>query len=64
MKEVNKKEIPQAVREYLSMNGSKGGSVKSEKKAAAVRRNGCAPCRPGRFRGRPPKKSNENKADS
>ena len=55
MGQVDKKELPAAVKAFLSRNGVKGGSVKSDKKAIAVRKNGCAPCKPGKFRGRPPK---------
>lgn len=53
MKQVNKKPLPKAVLDYLSANGIKGGSAKTEKKCNASRKNGCAPCRPGKFRGRP-----------
>lgn len=51
----DKSNIPLEVRNFLSRWGAKGGSSKSEKKAAAVRKNGVSPCKPGKFRGRPSK---------
>jgi hypothetical protein len=41
--------------EFMAKIGRKGGSVKSEKKSAAVRLNGLKPCREGKQRGRPKK---------
>ncbi|MDD5358268.1 MAG: hypothetical protein PHX80_03925 [Candidatus Nanoarchaeia archaeon] len=43
-------------KEFMATIGKKGGSVKSEKKTAAVRLNGLKPCREGKHRGRPKKK--------
>lgn len=54
MKEAQTK-IPLEVRKYLSQLAKKGGAVKSKRKALSSRKNGCAPCAPGKFRGRPPK---------
>jgi predicted nucleic-acid-binding Zn-ribbon protein len=46
----------QALKRYLTKLAKKAGKVKTAKKAAAARINGTKPCRPGRFRGRPPKR--------
>lgn len=47
--------LPPDIKEFFVQTGRKGGSSTSEKKINAVRKNGCAPCKPGKFRGRPPK---------
>ena len=58
MKNVEQKLVaPLSVREFFSKCGEKGGSATSEKKTKAVRKNGCAPCHPGKKRGRPKLKS-------
>jgi len=51
--DLKNKDIHPEVKKYFS--SISGGKVKSEKKAIAVRKNGCAPCGPGKFRGRPKK---------
>lgn len=48
------KEHP-AVQEYLRELCRKAGSVTSDRKAKAVRKNGLSPCGPGKRRGRPKK---------
>jgi hypothetical protein len=45
--------VPKAVQKYLAELGRKGGSVKSKRKAAAVRKN-------GKKGGRPKKKPDNN----
>lgn len=47
--------IPPEVRKYLTHLAKMGGAAKSKRKALSSRKNGSAPCRPGKFRGRPPK---------
>ncbi len=42
-----------AQRAFLIKIGRKGGKATTAAKAAAVRRNGCQPCRPGKRRGHP-----------
>lgn len=54
MNKVDKKiVVPKAARAFFAKCGAKGGSSTSKKKSEASRRNGCLPCKPGKFRGRP-----------
>lgn len=55
MSDLEKMKTHPAVQEYLKQLCSNAGSSTSEKKAKAARKNGLAPCKPGKFRGRPPK---------
>lgn len=49
-------EMHPEVKKWYAKMMSKLGKSKSEKKTAAVRKNGLAPCHEGKFRGRPRKK--------
>ncbi len=51
---MTKKEF-RTISEYCSYLGS----IKTEKKAAASRLNGCKPCKPGKKRGRPKNVKND-----
>lgn len=49
-------EMHPEVKKWCAQMRSKGGRSTSEKKKEAARRNGLAPCREGKHRGRPKKK--------
>lgn len=46
-------EMHPEVKKWYAKMVAKGGRSRSEKKTAAARRNGLAPCREGKHRGRP-----------
>lgn len=50
--------LPPDVKKFFVSCGIKGGSSTSKAKTEASRKNGCAPCNPGKIRGRPPLKKN------
>lgn len=61
MEDANKLIIPADVMVYFQKTGAMGGRSKSEKKIAAVKKNGSMPCRPGKRRGRPKGVKNKKK---
>lgn len=61
MEVANKLFIPPNVMEYFRKTGAMGGSAKSQKKTESCKRNGNAPCHPGKRRGRPKGAKNKKK---
>lgn len=62
--ELNKIFSNPILKQFYAEIGAKGGSSKSDKKLAAVRKNGLSPCKPGKFRGRPKKYMDDENPDA